>query len=304
MGCASTEAKLICKYCHLCGEGPQYGNKPEDFCEICDSMEENKMSDTPSMGPTPKPTVTCVNVTQDAAEMLILAKQTRLQMTPELITKIYNMSPEEKRKEIEYIANTIPASWEFVDFIFLIQNVTRAFTHQFVRGRHASYAQQTMRVLDVDGWTYSTGPTINDEIVLRTGAEKYPTRKEVYDETMKKIAGSYNYLVDSGAAIEDARGILPTNIQTNILVKMNLRTLVETCRKRSSARVQGEYREVIKQMKTQAFIFCPWTKFFFERTFDKAAEDLQNMITDPVYGVMPDVKTKMIKLLDQMRSGS
>lgn len=254
-----------------------------------------------------KPTVTLINVTQDAAEMLLLAKSTRLEMTPDLLKSIYAKSNEEVLKDLDYIANTIPASWEFVDFIFLIQNVTRAFTHQFVRGRHASYAQQTMRVLDVGGWTYAAGPTINDEIVLRvknTNQPKYqyPTRKEVYDECMNEIGKVYNYLIDSGAAIEDARGVLPTNIHTNILVKMNLRTFVETVRKRSSSRVQEEYREVLSQMKAAAISRLPWVEKFVNRTFDKAAIELEQMIIESLED--KETRLKMVKLLDQMRMQS
>lgn len=245
------------------------------------------------------PKVTLINVTKDAAEMLILAKSTRLEMNPSLVANIMQMEQEEIDEQLGYIANTIPASWEFVDFIFLIQNVTRAFTHQFVRGRHASYAQQTMRVLDVGGWSYATGPTINNE-----------GRKECYDRCMKWIAGAYQDLIEDGVAIEDARGVLPTNILTNILVKMNLRTFTETVRKRSSSRVQREYREVIKQMKEEAIKQLPWVEKFVERTFDKAAAELNDMITgldnQTIGGrrVSNEYKLKMVKLLDQIRMQS
>lgn len=266
---------------------------------------------------TKKPIVTLINVTKDALDMLILAKSTRLEMTPNLLSDIQDMTYEKKKEEAEYIANTIPSSWEFVDFIFLIQNVTRAFTHQFVRSRHASYAQQTMRVLDVGGWTYATGPTIDDRPVLhrfvigQVDPHELQTAKGVYDECMGNIARDYNDLVASGVAIEDARGVLPTNIHTNILVKLNLRALAELVHKRSSSRVQGEYRDILKQLKSTSIEQLPWVKLFVERTFDKAADELDELIQklptkklDEV-GSWSDIdKTKMIKLLDQMRMKS
>lgn len=266
-----------------------------------------------------KPIVSLINVTSDPIDMLILAKSTRLEMSPLLLKKIEAMTEDEKRKELSYIANTIPASWEFVDFIFMIQNVTRAFTHQFVRGRHASYAQQTMRVLNVDGWNYATGPTIDDrpngrKYVFATEPEnsRHETLKETYDIHMRETADTYNQLIESGAAVEDARGVLPTNILTNILVKMNLRTFVETVRKRSSSRVQGEYREVLDQMKRVSIAACPWVELFVNRTFDRAAKDLEEMILslplEPLGGINPQAsanyKLQMIKLIDQMRMQS
>lgn len=249
-----------------------------------------------------KPKITLINVTKDAIDMLILAKSTRLEMTPDLLTEISNKPYQDKVKEIEYIANTIPASWEFVDFIFLIQNVTRAFTHQFVRGRHASYAQQTMRVLNVEGFEVAAGPSITDDRIQLSETVHTTTRKEIYEEAVDQIRDAYECLIADGATIEDARGILPTNILTNILVKMNLRTFTDTVRKRSSSRVQGEYREVIEQMKTAAISQLPWVKFFVDRTFDKAAAELDAMIQSSLES--KEDRIKMIKLLDQMRMQS
>ena len=87
-----------------------------------------------------------------AAERLVFTKQTRLEMRPGLLAEIEAWPDERIEQELDYMANTIPSSWEFVTYTFLITDVTRAFTHQFVRTRTASYAQQTMRVLNVNGW--------------------------------------------------------------------------------------------------------------------------------------------------------
>jgi thymidylate synthase ThyX len=50
---------------------------------------------------------------------------------------------------LDYISKTIRSSWEFVDYTFQITGVTRAFTHQFVRTRTGSYAQQSQRSVDM-----------------------------------------------------------------------------------------------------------------------------------------------------------
>src|SRR4051812_12726429 len=105
-----------------------------------------------------------------AANVLIFTKSTRLTMAPGLFKEIADWPTDKKLKELEYMANTIPSSWEFCDYTFMIEGVTRAFTHQFVRSRTWSFAQQTMQVLDVStgpGWDYLTGPSITDENVKR-----------------------------------------------------------------------------------------------------------------------------------------
>jgi thymidylate synthase (FAD) len=226
-----------------------------------------------------------------AANVLIFTKSTRLEMQPSLMETIKDWSHEKKMTELEYMASTIPSSWEFVDYTFLITGVTRAFTHQFVRTRTASYAQQTMRVLNVEGWGYLSGPTIRDD----------NAREMEYQCSMEEISNSYNRLISMGAKIEDARGILPTNILTNIVMKCSMRTLTELVRKRSSPRTQGEYRDVLEAMKEAAISVHPWLHLFLDRSFDRAAADLDSEI---VAIKDPDKRIRMIKLVDQLRKGA
>lgn len=227
-----------------------------------------------------------------AMNLLIFTKQTRLQMSPGLLEDIGTWPIDEKLKELEYMANTIPSSWEFIHLTFMVEQVTRSFTHQFVRSRQFSFAQQTMRVLNVKGWDYYTGPTIDNETNLRG----------LYNMTMVDIADTYDALIKGGAAIEDARGVLPTNILTNIVGSCNMRTFVELVRKRSSPRTQEEYRAVLDAMKTAVRKVWPWIDYFIDRTFERAASDLDQQIK--VLPVEQEIKTHMIKLVDQMRSQS
>lgn len=228
-----------------------------------------------------------------AANVLVFTKQTRLEMNAGLFEEIEGWPWERIESELSYMANTIPSSWEFVEYKFLITGVTRGFTHQFVRTRTASYAQQTMRVLNVNGWGYGTGPTV----------EGFSERKAEYDACMDSIADTYDKLIAMGAKIEDARGVLPTNIHTNLVAKFDLRTMSDTARKRASSRTQGEYRDVMEAMKAEVMRVHPWTKLFFERTFDKAAAELEDRLTIlcKQIGAGDIVRTNLIKLIDQMR---
>lgn len=229
-----------------------------------------------------------------AIDLLLFAKNTRLTMSPEGLNDIRFMDSDVKLKELAYIANTIPSSWEFIDYTWLICGVTRAFTHQLVRTRHASFAQQTMRVLDVSqgmGWDYGMGPSVTSQ-----------WSQDIYKGAMDHSDKSYKALIKSGVKIEDARGVLPTNILTNILMKCNLRTFVETVRKRTSPRVQGEYREVLIKMTESVRAVHPWIELFIERDFEKAAKDLTAMIENQVHE--NETRMAMHKLVDQMRAQS
>lgn len=229
-----------------------------------------------------------------AAGVLMFTKATRLSMSPSLLDEILAKPYEEKLKELAYMANTIPSSWAFVDYTFMIEGVTRAFTHQFVRSQFWVFAQQTMRVLDVSsgpGWDYATGPSIAENLEL----------EEAYADAMDEIDDVYKVLIKNGAAIEDARGILPTNILTNIVAKGSMRSFVELVRKRSSPRTQGEYRDVLEAMKQEVRLVHPWIDLFIDRTFERAAQDLDKEIA-----AMTDREqaTRMLKLVDQLRGQS
>jgi flavin-dependent thymidylate synthase len=226
-----------------------------------------------------------------AASILIFTKSTRLEMKPELLMEIQQWPWPKKEEELRYMANTIPSSWEFCHYTFMIQDVTRAFTHQLVRTRTASFAQQTMRVLNVEGWKYGTGPTIEGD----------HSNSSVYKSAMMDVAKVYNDLIEHGAAIEDARGILPTNIHTNIVMGANLRVLAEMIRKRSSPRVQGEYRDFISLLKSKVIEVHPWAEIFFNQDLDKAAEDLCKLLIDAT-GLRTNERVAMVKLVDQMKS--
>jgi thymidylate synthase ThyX len=150
--------------------------------------------------------VKLVNYTQDAKNLLLFTKNTRLMNVPDAYEMIKDWSDEKKQEELDYMLQTIKSSWEFVDYTFEIRDVSRAFTHQFVRNRMGSYAQQSQRTVDMEGFGYTTPIRIQENDIA----------KAIYDETMVLINKAYQDLKELVPA-EDARGVLPTNIHTNIV---------------------------------------------------------------------------------------
>lgn len=236
--------------------------------------------------------VSLISHTQDAADLLIFTKATRLTMSPGLLDEIRNRSPEEKMRELEYMANTIPSSWEFVDYVFLVEGVSRAYTHQQVRTRAASYAQQTMRVLNMCDFDYVyTDRNLKDE-----------SAKAVIDQVLDTIKAGYKTLIDLGQPAEDARGILPTNISTNIVCKFNLRTFVDLAKARTGGRTQSEYQKVINAMVDEVLRVHPWaSKFLFQQGRDYFAEI--EAFAQREYGNDLLKKGELLKIVDKMRKG-
>jgi flavin-dependent thymidylate synthase len=135
------------------------------------------------------------------------------------------------------------APLEFIDMHFLIEGVTRAFTHQLVRQRTAVYVQESMRfaVKTQAALEVAYPPSLAGLPV------DHPWRK-IWDEAVYRAHANYNALVDSGMPAEDARGLLPTNITTRVHYKTNLRNLAEHAGLRLCSQAQFEWKQVWAEM--------------------------------------------------------
>jgi flavin-dependent thymidylate synthase len=236
--------------------------------------------------------VTLISHTQEAKELLIFTKSTRLTMSPNLMDEIRAWPEEKKLAELEYMANTIPSSWEFVDYVFMIEGVSRAFTHQFVRSRQGSYAQQTMRVLNMGEYDY----VYTDRVANNLDAFN------VVNIVNENIRAGYNALIELGIPAEDARGILPTNISTNIVAKFNLRAFVDLAKSRTGGRTQNEYQKVMNAMVDEVLAVHPWAeKFLFQQGRDYFAEI--EAFAEKEYGGDLLKKGALLKIVDKMRKG-
>lgn len=231
-----------------------------------------------------------------AADLLIFTKNTRVKLSPNGLSEIRNWPKAKKVEELNYMANTIRSSWEFVDYTFLLEDVTRAFTHQLVRTRHASYAQQTMQILEVDA-SHVEPP----RGTLSEGASK------AWQGGVKAVEYTYKEMLAEGATVEQARGILPTNIRTNIVMKANLRTFSEVFGARIGPRNLGEYSEVARAMRDAILEVHPWVSIFLASDRHKYMEKLDAILVqfrDAVPDEQPvrhDLATKALKLVDQLR---
>lgn len=189
-----------------------------------------------------------------AARLLVYVKNTRLEQGDETRKRIWAMGEDELMKELDYIAKTIRSSWEFVDYTFEIKDVTRAFTHQLVRTRTASYAQQAQRVVSMNDFKALLPDTVKEDSAL-VGQ---------WEACMTAIKTTYSFLQNHGVPNQDCRGVLPTNVLTNIITKMNLRTLADVIGKRENLRAQGEYAAVARAMKRLVLDVHPWARPFLE----------------------------------------
>lgn len=199
-----------------------------------------------------EPEVSLVEYTQDALEILLLSKNTRLKASgfTSALDEIRSWSAEKKEEELSYLRDTIKSSWEFVSFTFSISNVSRAFTHQLVRSRQLSFAQLSHRTVDATGFGF-VNPSPGEKLDLE------------FENMISGISDAYECLVhEKGFHPQKARSILPTNVETGILVKANLRSLHDMGKLRLCTRASGEYQTVFRKMKDEVVKVYPWTDKF------------------------------------------
>lgn len=166
----------------------------------------------------------------------VAAKLTHSKIKPEDLDK---SSDKELKAILEQVMNLGHTSViEHTSFTFAISDVSRSLTHQLVRHRIASYAQQSQRYVNLNEPNYVTPPKI----------AKDKKMKEAYDKIMDNIWAEYNKLIKLGIPPEDSRFILPNAACTNIIVTMNARSLLNFFELRCCLHAQWEIRELANKM--------------------------------------------------------
>ena len=136
---------------------------------------------------------------------------------------------------------------EHVVFNFHIEGISRACSHQLVRHRMASYAQQSQRYADAQH-KYVTPPSMSRDANLHAA----------YVDVLEKAFAAYDALVEAGVPKEDARYLLPQAVSTSIVVTMNARELYESFFPlRLCTRAQWEIREVAWHMLSRCRCLLP-----------------------------------------------
>lgn len=159
---------------------------------------------------------------------------------------------------------------EAVQFHFVIKGVTRAFTHQLVRQRvGASYAQESMRFAVKDDFPVALPPSLmgtisrDDWRASQTWVPVPEDMKEAdwlateerfadeeqrmrfkWDEAVNGLGDTYLDLIDMGMPAEDARGLAPTAILTQINYVTTLRGLMDHAGLRLCTQAQFEWKQV------------------------------------------------------------
>jgi flavin-dependent thymidylate synthase len=185
--------------------------------------------------------VSLISHTPNAWELLLGTKSTRMRGQDPA-----TMTDAEKWDHWNYMLDTIRSPFEFVDYVFEVEGVSKNFTHQLVRTRTGAYQQETSRALDMTG----NGTIAPDGLT--------EAQEQLFWDGVADADAHYQQLIAAGVQLQDARAILPSNMETKIKAKFNLRTLSDTAKTRLCARTQGEYQKVFRMMRELVILTHPW----------------------------------------------
>lgn len=187
--------------------------------------------------------VSLIRYTPDAFTLLVGTKTTRLRGK-----KAEEMTESELYDAYKYMLDTIRSPFDFVDYIFNIEGVSKNMTHQLVRTRAGAYQQESSRAVEVN------------EVVRPDAFEQDQNELlfHMWEDAVADADAAYKELIANGATLQDARAILPSNFATNIQAKFSLRTLSDMSRVRLCVRTQGEYQTAFRLMREEVLKVHPW----------------------------------------------
>jgi len=124
---------------------------------------------------------------------------------------------------------------------FLIENISRACSHQLVRHRLCSFSQESQRYVSLDkgGWKAVVPPAIaeNDEA------------KVILEESWRYLEEAYRKLMVMGIRKEDARFLLPNATETRMVMTIPYATLRHFLELRLHKSAQWEIRKVANAIR-------------------------------------------------------
>lgn len=139
----------------------------------------------------------------------------------------------------DMMATELQGPLEVVQFTFLVEGVSRAFTHQMVRERGAFFAQESMRFAVVDGEDWTERSALPPSI--REGSQEY----RMWDHAITEAWEGYENLVANGIPAEDARSVMPHAMTTRLYWTTDLRGLLHVAGLRLCTQAQFEWRSVM-----------------------------------------------------------
>lgn len=131
----------------------------------------------------------------------------------------------------------------------------RAIANELVRHRHCAFTQESTRYCQYDDLT-----------VIRPGwldfsLEKNKFTIKRYMEYLDETQSLYRYMIRSGIPAEQARGILPLDTATTLIMTANLREWISIFKLRCDKASHPQMVELMTKIKGEFIKRLPWFEY-------------------------------------------
>ena len=162
---------------------------------------------------------------------------------------------------------------EWFTVAFEVSGVSRGVTHQLVRTRKASFAQQSQRYADMGTFNVRMPVTMHSNHPFYSlDPDKYPglysmffdqgnieaSIEEVWRASMQIAREAYNFLADRGLPMQDVRTVTPTAVETYIICEYPLSEFINTYAYRACSMFYPETVALFRLMREKLLVKCPW----------------------------------------------
>jgi len=210
-----------------------------------------------------RPKVTVSMCTPDPLGVMAMVNA---QYTGRNLTSPGQVTDDERRAawEAATVSRLSETPLEWIQWSINFENVSRAFTHQLVRTRMATYAQESQRFAVKDNiddavklppslagtrsWSQFTEDCRAEGVDPNINADTAQMWRNRWDHALTVIADVYAVNVAEGMPAEDARGILPTNMLTRAHMRVDMKTLLNLAGMRLCTQAQFEWRAVFAEL--------------------------------------------------------
>lgn len=153
-----------------------------------------------------------------------------------------NDAEKNKKRAISCIKSGHGRVMEYVDIELVIDEVSarclrELYTH--IGGAPTRLQSSTRYVSEQDGFGYYIPPKIENDLA----------NKNIFTNGMSDIQNAYNALLENNVSKEDAANILPLGMNSKMVWKVNLRTLINFMNRRLCMRALREIRELAVEIK-------------------------------------------------------
>lgn len=144
------------------------------------------------------------------------------------------------KRGIECLSNQHGRTFEFPTVYFIADGYSARVIREFYThiGGSPTRLQSSTRYIDYGDFKYVIPKSIEDN----------QSAKKIYTSCMSGISSSLKELEYLNIAREDCGMLLPLGMETKIVCKINLRTLMDMSRQRMCARAYWEFRELFSNI--------------------------------------------------------